>query len=177
MISKNLETLLNQQMMLEFYASNIYLQVAASFYKDGFHGFYEYMKKQSEEERGHGLKIFKFLLCNGAQVNVGQVSQADLGFGDLSPSVFGILKLAYDLEVKVSASINGMMREANLNEDYAVVSFLQWFVDEQVQEEKDALLLMQKAEMIGDDKTGMLALDSEIEEEMEEELTLDDIRL
>jgi len=169
MITQSLETLLNQQMMLEFYASNLYLQMAAYFHKEGFCGFYEYMKKQAEEERCHGLKIFDFLLCNGAQVNIIQVSSPmDLKFNERVISVLEVFSIAYDVEKKVSSSINGMMREGNINEDYAAVSFLQWFVDEQVKEEREALLLMQKAEMIGNDKTGMLALDSEIAEEMEE---------
>jgi ferritin len=177
MISKRLQDVLNQQMILEFYSSNLYLQISAYFYYMGFCGISKYFKNQAEEERCHGMKIFNFLLCSGADVFVEQIPASLPHDNTLAGNFTGLFEAALEQELKVTASINGIMREANVNEDYAVVSFLQWFVDEQVKETKDAALLVRKVDMIGSDRAAMLALDAEIKEEMEEEISLDDFEL
>jgi len=159
MISDSTRTLLNAQIMAEFFSSNFYLELAANLYFMGYPGFCEYMKKQAEEERAHGMKIYDFLLCQNASVFIVAIAEVESENFKTPDKVFARV---YEHEKDVTESINLCMKEAIANNDYAVISFLQWFVDEQVQEEKESYRLAEKTKMLGEDVSGLFALEAEL---------------
>jgi ferritin len=175
MINNNVLQALNEQIIAELFASNLYLQVAAKFCHYGFHGFCDYMKKQADEERCHALKIYDYILQQDCMPIIDTIdSVSTMSISNLIEDIF---EMIYIHEKKITTLINNATRIAISDGDFATISFLQWFVDEQVQEEKNAYLLMQKVGLIGDDMSGLLSFDSEIAAKNKDEIALKDFEL
>ena len=156
MISKKVVKLLNDQIKMEDESSAIYLAMAAWAEASRFRGTAAFMFKQAEEERSHMHKIIRFLLEVGEQPVIA-------GFKDPSNSYKDILdafETALAHEKKVTASIHNIFSVARENSDYAVTSFLKWFVDEQVEEEAVAQQAIDIVKMAG--KVSLYLADKEI---------------
>lgn len=146
MISSKMCQKLNEQVTNEFYASHVYLQMACAFDTQGLKVFAKRFFQQSDEERGHALKIAKYILDVGGEINLGGVSKPT---GDFS-SARSMVKGSMDHELLVTRQINDGVALAQEENDYATRSFLQWFVDEQVEEVRTMSDLLQLIEMAGD---------------------------
>lgn len=158
MISPSMQDALNQQITREFYASQLYLAMSGQLEARNLHGFAHWMRVQSDEERGHALKIFDFILERGGEVELGAVEQPPAEFG--SPLDMFRASLAH--EQRVTAWIHDLYAQAVAEKDYASQSFLNWFVDEQVEEESNASTMIDRLTMAGDDKAALLMLDNEM---------------
>ncbi|MBK8049236.1 MAG: ferritin [Anaerolineales bacterium] len=158
MISETLQKAMNAQVTKEFYASQLYLAMSAHFEAVNLRGFAHWMRVQSDEERGHALRFFDYVLERGGS--------AELGAVDAPPAEFGapieIFKEALGHEQKVTASINAIYALALKENDYAAQAFLQWFVSEQVEEEANATEMIDRLHMAGDNSAALLMLDSEV---------------
>jgi len=157
-MSADLVTTLNKQINMEFYSSYIYLSMAADFVNKNLTGFGGWMRAQSAEETGHGMKIFRFLEERGEKVELAAI--------DAPPQTWKTPLAAFQdalaHEKKVTASIAGIFELARKQQDHATEIFLQWFVSEQVEEEAQTDEIVEKLELIKDNTGALLMLDKEL---------------
>jgi ferritin len=158
MLSPKMQDAFNGQITKEFYASHLYLAMSAYFEALNLKGFAHWMRVQSDEEREHALKLFDFILDRGGSVELGAVEQPPSEFG--SPVEIFQASLAH--ERRVTAWINELYAHAAAENDYASQVFLQWFIDEQVEEEANASEMIDRLHMAGDNKAALLMLDTEM---------------
>lgn len=144
-ISKTMSAKLNQQITSEFYSSQIYLQMACMCRSMSLDRLAAFFRAQAAEEREHALKILDYVLEVGSTVKLGQIAAPRATW----PSVVAALKEALGHEQKVTAQINALVALAEKEKDYATRSFLNWYVDEQVEEEASFGQLVDVATMAG----------------------------
>ena len=131
MLKTPLAQALNNQIASEFSASNHYLAIATYFAKQSLDEWAAFFFTQAEEERMHGMKILNFLIENDAEVHLPAVAEARADFTDALTAVASAL----ESEQKVSQQFDEMAFIATENKDYRGLQFLQWFINEQVEEE------------------------------------------
>jgi ferritin len=165
MLSYSIQKLLNQQLVKELTASNLYLAMSAHFAEANLLGMAHWMRVQSEEERGHALRILDFIVDRNGRVEIGAVDQPPGEFG----APVEIFKQALEHERKVTASISHIYAQAAQENDYATQVFLQWFINEQVEEEASATEMVDRLSMAGDDRAALLMLDAEMKGRSAEE--------
>lgn len=153
MISSAMNRQLNGQIDSELLACQAYLAMACVLDGMALKGLAARFRKQSEEERGHAMKILDYVLEVGATVTLGALPAPKAKFA----SVVAIAEAALAHEEKVTQQINDLVALAEKEKDYATRSFLQWFVDEQVEEIASATHFLQLAKMAG---TNLLNLDA-----------------
>lgn len=141
---------------MEFHASYSYLSMAAYFEANSWDGFASWMSLQSDEERVHAMKFYTYLLDRGATVSLPAIEAPRRDFS----SPLEVFEASLEQEQAVTASINRLYKIAHECDDYATVSFLKWFVDEQVEEEKAVSDMIEKLGRVGDNPDAMLLLDS-----------------
>ena len=135
---------LNEQVGREFRAAYQYTAVAAYYDRETFPRLAKLFFDQADEERGHALKMVGYLRDTGAELTLGELPAPRVDFEDhVEP-----IRLALEAERKVTAAINGLFEIARETNDYASESFMQWFVDEQVEEEATMESLLQVAERV-----------------------------
>lgn len=159
MLSKAIQESLNKQVQMEAESSQAYLAMASwAEIQPGLEGVTEFFYKQAEEERGHMLKLMRFINERGGFAVVPALEQPIVTF----KSIKNLFDEALKHELKVSNSINEMVHLALSEKDYATHNFLQWYVNEQMEEERVARTLNDKLEMIGDDRSGLYLFDRDI---------------
>ncbi len=156
MISKKVVKLINQQITMEAESSAIYLAMATWAGHSGFRGTAAFMHKQAEEERSHMHKFIHFLSEVGEHAEIDGFRAPKANYQDIEEA----FKTALGHERKVTASINHIMTTARGENDYAVTSFLKWFIDEQVEEEAAAQQALDIVKMAG--KVSIYLADKEI---------------
>lgn len=158
MMSQTMQDALNEQMKHEFYSSYLYLSMSA--YCDGVNlpGLSRWMRAQAQEEVKHAMKIFDHILDRGGRVELHQLDRPPAQFA--SPRE--VFDQAHRHEQQVTASINRVYGLAMDERDFASKVFLDWFVQEQVEEEKTSGLLAEQMRMVGEDRPGLLMLDREL---------------
>jgi len=159
MLSKSMQEALNKQVQMESESSQAYLAMASwAEIQPGLQGVTEFFFKQSDEERIHMLKLLRFINERGGFAMIPALEQPMVTFQSLRRVFEEFLKH----ELKVSDSINDLVHLALTEKDYATHNFLQWYVNEQMEEERVARTLNDKLEMIGDDKSGLYLFDRDI---------------
>ena len=159
MLSKTMQEALNMQVKLEAASSQSYLAMASwAEIQPGLDGVAEYFFIQSEEERVHMLKLMRFINERGGYAVVPALEQPVITFKSLKSMFEDFLKQ----EIGVSNSINELVDLTLMEKDYATQNFLQWYVSEQIEEEKSARILNDKLELIGEDKSGLYLFDRDI---------------
>ena len=156
MISKKVVKLLNEQVALEADSSNVYLAMATWADASGWKGTAKFMYKQTEEERGHMQKILKFILDVNEQPQIEGLKDPENSYKDIKE----VFEAALKHEQKVTASIYNIMGEARKSNDYAVITFLKWFIDEQVEEENAVVQILDLIKKAG--QVSMYLADKEI---------------
>jgi ferritin len=154
-LSGTIEKALNDQLNMELSSSYAYLGMAAWFSSGPFTGFAKWMQMQSKEEVEHAQKFFEYLTDRGGKVVLEAIPQPK---GDFS-SPLEAFKASLGHEQKVSASICKIYEMAHTEKDYPTMSFLKWFLDEQVEEEKTVADMIARLELIGDNHNGLFHLD------------------
>ena len=166
MISKSMNTALNHQIANEMAASHKYLAMAFCFEDMGLKIFAQRFMEQANEERGHALKIARYIQDVGGRVTF---EGLDKPKGDYK-SVKDIVQAAVDSELTVTKQINELMAQSEKEHDYATRSFLKWFVDEQVEEVSTMTELLQLVTRAGESNllqvearlAGMMAASKEV---------------
>ncbi|NMB61425.1 MAG: ferritin [Chloroflexi bacterium] len=164
MFSKTLAKEMNLQIMHEMYSAYLYLSMASHFEINSLKGFAHWMKVQAEEELEHAMKFYEYINDRGEKVNLEQINQPPLEFG----TVEEIFKMVLEHEQEVTARINLLYDIAVRDKDFASQSFLNWFVDEQVEEEKNASEILETLKMIGDKGNTLFMFDHSLGEREKE---------
>ncbi len=154
-LSNKLETALCNQLNLELVSAYAYLGMAAYFQQTPFTGFARWMEVQMKEELGHANKFFEYLGERGGKVKLQAVPAPKADF----KSPLEVFQTSLAHEQKVSASICGLYELALAEKEFATLSFLKWFLDEQVEEEKSVGDMVAKLELVGDNRNGLFHLD------------------
>ena len=154
-ISTRMKKALNDQIALEANASNVYLAMASWCEVTGYEGAASYFYAQSNEERAHMLKIVQYLNNVGANA----VIPATKAPASTYKSLETIIKNALQNEQNVTKAIHNMVEIAQKEKDHSTYAFLEWFVNEQVQEETKFETLLQKFDLIGRDKLAINEID------------------
>ena len=159
MLSKILNDALNKQVYYEAFSSQTYLTMASWLdLQPGLEGLTEFFYQQSDEERVHMLKLIKYINERGGAAIIPALKEPKQTY----PSIRELFKEFFENEVVVSISINELVHLAFAEKDYATHNFLQWYVSEQIEEEKLARKLNEKLELVGNDKSGMYLFDRDI---------------
>lgn len=159
MLSNSMQAALNKQVKLEAASSHAYLAMASwCEIQPGLDSVAEYFYQQSEEERQHMLKLMRFINERGGFALVPTLEQPIVTHKGLKSLFEEFLKH----EIGVSESINELVDLSLSEKDYATHNFLQWYVNEQIEEEKSARVLNDKLELIGEDKSGLYLFDRDI---------------
>jgi ferritin len=158
MLSKTLENGFNDQIQKELYSSYLYLSMAAHFESVNLPGFASWMKKQADEERGHGMRLWEHVFDRGGKVELKAIEQPPTEFG----TPLAVIQQVLEHEKKVTASINALYALAVQENDVAAQIYLQWFITEQVEEEKNASELIEQLKMSGDRSFGALFMDKHV---------------
>ncbi|MBO4519884.1 MAG: ferritin [Alphaproteobacteria bacterium] len=157
-ISKKLQDDLNKQITAEFESAYLYLSMADYLQTQNFDGMARWFRIQADEEREHAMKIHDFMIERTLTPELGEIKPPQHQWSDVKT----VLEEAYQHECLVSDMIYDLVAQAMEDKDYASISFLQWFVDEQVEEESQTLTLLEKARLIGNDASGLMVLDQEM---------------
>ncbi len=158
MISKKIEDAINDQINAELYSSYIYLSMASWFDSMNLKGMSHWMTLQAKEEAEHAMKFAGYVMERGGRVLYKAVEGPETEWH----SPLEAFKAAYEHEKYVTRRINDLMDLAVAEKDYATQVLLQWFVNEQVEEEANADEIVNKLEMIGEAKHALFMVDREL---------------
>ncbi len=149
--------LINEQINAELYSAYLYLAFADYYEEEGLSGYANYFEIQAAEERDHALIFRNYLHENGERVHLASIAQPDVSFSSfLEP-----LEKALEHERYVTSLINGIYDAANEARDYRTMNFLNWFVDEQLEEEDNADTMVTRMKLFGSDAKALYDLDNE----------------
>jgi len=149
---------LNKQLNAEYYSSYLYLAMSAYFETIDLRGFASWMRVQSGEEMKHAMKFYDFIIDRDETVELTKVQQPPTEW----KSALAAVEDAYEHEKEVTSSIYELVSLSTREKDYATYEMLQWFVKEQVEEEKSAHDIIQDIKRVEDVSTGLLYLDREL---------------
>jgi len=158
MIKEKIQDEFNKQINAETYSSYLYLSMAAYFSSINLPGFANWMRCQAQEELIHAMKFFDFVNERGGEVTLTAIDGPPTKWG----SPLHVFEEAYKHEQKVTSLINSLVDLAMAEKDHASVTFLQWFVNEQVEEESSAYDVVQRLKLAGDQGGGMFMIDREL---------------
>lgn len=158
MISKNLEEALNAQINAEFWSAYLYLSMSAYFEAEGKSGFANWFKVQFKEEQAHAEILMNYVQDRGGRVCLRPIDAVPTEWND----ALDVFQATLAHEQKVTALLNNLYYIAEEEKDYATRSMLTWFIDEQVEEEKNAKDYIDHLTLIGDNGYGLYQLDKEL---------------
>ena len=157
-MDKKVSTLLNDQINKEFYSAYLYLDMANFYSRKGLDGFANWYEIQAKEEQDHAMLMYQYLHNNDIPVTLKAIAKPDKTFETLMDP----LKAGLEHEKYVTSLINNIYTAAHDTNDYRTIQFLDWFVKEQGEEEKNAMDLITKMELFGDDARSLYMLNSEL---------------
>jgi len=158
MISKTMQDALNEQINKELFSSYLYLSMATYFAEKNLPGFASWMHKQSGEEREHAMKLYEHLEDRGGRVTLKAIAAPKVEWA----SNLEAFREAAAHEALISASIHALYETALAEKDYPAQVMLQWFIHEQVEEEKNAAEIVAQLELIEERGTAVLMLDKQL---------------
>ena len=150
--------LLNEQITKEFESAYIYLDMANYYSAKGLDGFSNWFEIQAREEQDHAMLIYEYLHNNSEPVTLAAIAAPNLQFSTLVEP----LEAALAHEKYITGEINTIYAAANAVNDYRTVQFLDWFIKEQGEEEKNSSDLVTKMELFGEDARTLYMLNSEL---------------
>jgi ferritin len=165
LIGKVVEEAMNEQIKNEIFSAYQYLSMAAYCESENLPGFAQWMRAQSQEETVHAMKFYDFILDRNGRVVLRGIDGPVVEFG----SPLEVFEQALEHEKKVTAMIHDLYGLAVRENDYASQTFLQWFVTEQVEEEKNAGHVVETLKMVGDKSEALFLLDRELGQRRVEE--------
>jgi ferritin len=158
MLKPAVEQALNNQIQKEFHSAYIYLAMSAYFEAENLPGAAHWMRHQAEEEQEHAMKIFDFIHDRGGRVALQAIGEPPATFD----SPLTVFEAAYAHEQKVTQSIHDLYALAVKEGDYPTQVMLQWFIDEQVEEEKNASAIVAQLHMVGDSPAALFMIDRQL---------------
>ena len=157
MLNNKVSKLLNEQITKELYSAYLYLDFSVFYEAEGLDGFANWYMIQAQEERDHAMLFLKYLQMCGEKVSLGAIDKPDKHLVTLMDP----LKAGLEHEQYVTSLINDIYAASYEVKDFRTMQFLDWFVKEQLEEEKNAEDMIKKMELFGNDSKGLYSLDSE----------------
>lgn len=157
MLNEKVKKLINEQINKELYSAYLYLDFSIYYEQQGLDGFANWYMIQAQEERDHAMLMLKYLQLNGEKAVLEEVAKPDKEL----KSLIDPLKAGFEHEQYVTGLINDIYAAAYEVKDFRSMQFLDWFVKEQLEEEKNADDMIKKMELFGNDSKGLYALDAE----------------
>lgn len=158
MLDKKVAELLNEQVNKELYSAYLYMEFANYYADEGLDGFRNWYEVQAKEERDHAIMIRAYLIDSGVRVTFGKIDAPDAKLG----SYIDPLEAGLEHERYVTSLITAIYNAAGDVRDYKTMQFLDWFVKEQGEEEKNAEELIKKMKLFGGDPKGLYMLNQEL---------------
>lgn len=159
MLTKKIEAALNGQVKVEAESSQFYLAMASWAETKGLNGTAGFLYKHSDEERMHMLKLIKFINERGGKAIIHAITQPPKDF----KSIKNVFENLLNHEINVTKEINKVVDICLKEKDYTTHNFMQWYVSEQIEEEALARTIMDKLNLIGNDKGGLYLFDRDLE--------------
>lgn len=156
-MNEKIAALLNEQINKEFYSAYLYLDISNYYDEQDLDGYANYYMVQAQEERDHALLFMKYMQNNSLKVTLEAISKPDKEFRNLLDP----LTVAAEHERYVTSLINNIYHEAHQAMDYRTMKFLDWFVNEQMEEEDNANTMINRYKLFGQDPKGLYLLDQE----------------
>ena len=157
-MKEKIQNLLNEQIKLEIESSFAYLEMASYAQQQGYDGISEFLYKHAEEERFHMIKLVKFLNDRDGIAQIPDVTVPRKSYSTFQE----MFRIVYEHELHVSHQIHQIVEIALQEKDYSTHSFLQWYVNEQLEEEKLIKTILDKFKIIGEDRAGLYLFDRDI---------------
>lgn len=158
MLAQKVAELLNAQVNKEFYSAYLYLDFSIYYDEIGLDGFSNWYKVQAQEERDHAMLFLQYLQNNGCKVTLDTIQKPDKELKDK----LEVLEFGLEHERYVTGLIHNIYEAAQAAKDFRTTQFLDWFVKEQGEEEKNAEDMIKKMKLFGDDAKGLYMLNSEM---------------
>ena len=158
-MDKNVSRLLNEQINKEFFSAYFYLDIANFYGARGLNGFANWYEVQAREEQDHAMLMYRYLHNNGEAVTLEAIAKPEQRFDDLMTP----LKATLEHERYVTSQVNAIYTAAQKIGDYRTVQFLDWFVKEQGEEEKNSSEMVMKMTLFGEDARSLYMLNSELQ--------------
>ncbi|MEX6367073.1 non-heme ferritin [Providencia huaxiensis] len=158
MLTTDMVKKLNEQLNLEFYSANLYLQMSAWCSDKGYEGAAAFLKSHSQEEMEHMQRLFDYLSDTGALPLLGQIAAPPVAF----KSIADVFTQTYEHEQLITREINKLAHLAMTTQDYSTFNFLQWYVAEQHEEEKLFKSVLDKLDMVGESGKALFLLDKDL---------------
>ncbi|MDP4144870.1 MAG: ferritin [Bacillota bacterium] len=158
MISEGLFKELNSQTNYEFASAHLYLAMQAYCEAQDLPGFSNFFKVQVEEEKFHAMRFFNYINQMNGRVIITSINEPQNEFG----SMLELFKETLKHEQEITQRIYNLMNIATEEREHATISFLKWFIDEQVEEETTVTNVIKRLERIGDDPAALYMLDQEL---------------
>ena len=156
-MNEKVAALLNDQINKELYSAYLYLDMHNYYDEQDLDGYANYYMIQAQEERDHAMLFMKYMQSNGLKVTLEAIGKPDKTFDN----ILAPLKEAAEHERYVTSLINNIYHEAHQDKDYRTMKFLDWFVDEQMEEEENADKMISRYQLFGSDPKGLYLLDQE----------------
>ena len=156
-MNEKISALLNQQITKEFYSAYLYLDMSNYYDELDLDGYANYYNIQAQEERDHALLFMKYMQNNGRKVTLEAIDKPDKVYN----SILDPLEAAAEHERYVTSLINDIYHACHEARDYRTMKFLDWFVDEQMEEEDNADSMISRYKLFGSDPKGLYSLDQE----------------
>lgn len=164
-MNERVQAAFNDQINEELFSSYVYLAMAAHFEGMNLEGFTNWMKRQAQEELAHAMRLFEHINRRGGRVALTAIGEPPSDFG----SPLEVFQKALAHEQHITSCINGLYKIALEENDYPAQMELQWFIDEQVEEEENAGRVVEQLKMAGTDQSALLMLDRELGQRTGEE--------
>ena len=159
MLDAKVAELLNVQVNKEFYSAYLYLDFSNYYMEQGLEGFANWYKVQAQEERDHAMLFLQYLQNNGCKVTLEVIDKPDKVFSSFADP----LHAGYEHEQYVTELIHTIYEAAHNAKDFRTMQFLDWFVKEQGEEEKNSSDLIQKMKLFGDDVRSLYLLNQDVQ--------------
>jgi len=158
MLSKSMQDAFSEQVKNEFSSAHLYLSMSLYFERQSLPGFAKWMRVQFTEEQSHGMKMLDYVVDRGGTVALATIEKPAADFKSASD----VFERTLAHEQRVTSLIHNLYAQASKESDYASMEMLQWSIKEQVEEEKNASLILDQLKMVGDKGSSLVMLDHRI---------------
>ena len=158
MISEKINQIINEQINKEFYSGYLYLSMSANLHEIGLFGFASWLKIQAKEEVEHGLRLLDYLLERNSYVTLQQIRTPEFEF----VGVISVFNTLYEHEKCITNAVMQIAKLAEEECDRQTLSFIDWFIEEQTEEEQQVKSIIKRLEIFGEDKVALYLMDKEL---------------
>lgn len=157
MISEQINNALNCQINKEFYSAYLYMSISAALRESGLFGFSKWTQIQAKEELTHGEKIFSHLTDRKGRVNLEKIEKPEFSYN----TMLELFEFIYNHERSVTRSIMSIAKQAEDECDRTTLMFIDWYINEQVEEEYQVLKFIEKLKLFGQEGSALYLIDKE----------------